>query len=197
MVSPATIHCYEVSAVNSVQIEGSLSSSVCEKSLLPPPDNLAGTVNQSSITLDWAVITGAEQYKLYRDGVDIYIGANPTHADTGLTYGSTYNYTVASMDITGDEGPQSDPISVTTHDQVTAPTLSLVTDSTSFNLNWTTVGPANSYRLYKDTSFLIELQNTLYTDTVDSGITSCYTVSAVDAYDTEGPYSNEECGTGD
>ena len=101
------------------------------------------------------------------------------------------------MDITGDEGPQSDPVSVTTHDQVTAPTLSLVTDSTSFNLNWTTVGPANSYRLYKDTSFLIELQNTLYTDTVDSGITSCYTVSAVDAYDTEGPYSIEECGTGD
>ena len=197
MVSPATIHCYEVSAVNSVQIEGSLSSSVCEKSLLPPPDNLAGTVNQNSITLDWAVVTGAEQYKLYRNGVDIYIGANPTHADTGLTYGSTYNYTIASMDITGDEGPQSDPISVTTHDQVTAPTLSLVTDSTSFNLNWTTVGPANSYRLYKDTSFLIELQNTLYTDTVDSGTTSCYTVSAVDAYDTEGPYSNEECGTGD
>ncbi len=195
LVAPAVIHCYQVSPVNHLQIEGSLSSSVCEKALLPPPDNLSGSANQNSITLNWAIVTGADQYKLYRDGTDIYTGSNPTSQDTGLAYGTTYNFTVSSMDLTGDEGPQSDPLAVSTHEEVTAPTLVLTTDSTLFSLSWTTINVAVLYRIYKDDVFLADVETTTYSDTVAQGMIACYEVSAIDEHGTEGPQSNEECAT--
>jgi len=195
-VTPATIYCYEIAAVNSLNIEGPLSESVCNKALIPAPENLSGIVNQDTITVSWSPVSEASQYRLYRDGVQIYTGAELTYIDSELDYNASYSYTVSCLDNNGDEGPQSGPASITTHPEVTAPVLSLIVSSSEFQLNWTSVQDASAYRVYMDDAFLIEVEDNTHIYTGTASVENCFKVSAVNSFGTEGPLSNQECGTG-
>jgi hypothetical protein len=195
-VTPATIYCYEIAAVNSLNIEGPRSESVCNKALIPAPENLSGIVNQDTITVNWSPVSEASQYRLYRDGEQIYTATELTYVDSDLGYNTSYNYTVSCLDNNGDEGPQSGPASITTHPEVTAPVLSLIVSSSEFQLNWASVQDASAYRVYIDDVFLIEVEDNTHTYTGTASVENCFKVSAVNSFGTEGPLSNQECGTG-
>ena len=182
--------------MNSFNIEGPRSESVCNKALIPAPENLSGIVNQDTITVSWPSVSDASQYRLYRDSGQIYNGTELTYVDSDLDYNTSYSYTVSCLDNNGDEGPQSSPASVTTHPQVTAPVLSLIVSSSEFELNWTSVQNASAYRVYIDDVFLIEVEDNTHTYTGTASVENCFKVSAVNSFGTEGPLSNQECGTG-
>ena len=195
-VTPSTIYCYEISAVNSFNIEGPRSESVCNKALITAPENLSGIVNQDTITVSWSPVSEASQYRLYRDGDQVYTDTELTYVDSDLGYNTSYSYTVSCLDNNGDEGPQSSPVSMTTHPQVTAPVLSLIVSSSEFELNWTSVQNVSAYRVYIDDVFLIEVEENTHTYTGTASVENCFKVSAVNSFGTEGPLSNQECGTG-
>ena len=195
-VIPGVIYCYQISAVNALNIEGPRSESECNKALIPAPENLSGIINQDTITLSWSPVSDASQYRLYRDGEQVYTGTELTYIDSELNYNTSYSYSVSCLDNNGDEGPQSSPVSIATHPEVTAPVLSLNVSSSEFELNWTSVQDAGAYRVYIDDVFLIEVEDNTYTYTGSSGVENCFKISAVNSFDTEGPLSNQECGTG-
>ena len=97
----------------------------------------------------------------------------------------------------GDEGPQSNPLQLTTHVELLAPTLSISSDSTSFTLNWSSVSSATSYKIYvDDLPNSLETENTSYTYEGEIGQQNCFKIRAVNEYGTIGPESNQECATG-
>ena len=196
LVTPGVIYCYQIAAVNTLQIEGPRSESECNKALIPAPLNLNGSASQNTIVLTWSPVTEASQYKLYRNEDQIYLGEEQTFSDTDLEFDTNYSYTVSSLDNNGDEGPQSGPISITTHIQVSAPELSLTLSALEFTLNWSSVQGAASYKIYKNGDFLEETENLTYLFTGELGIENCFTIKAVDNHGTVGPESNQECGTG-
>jgi chitodextrinase len=87
----------------------------------PAPSGLtANAVSASRIDLSWSGSTGAEGYKIYRNGVyysDRFGGT--TFEDINLTANTTYTYKVSAYDSAGNESAQSAPASTTTWDTAT------------------------------------------------------------------------------
>ena len=196
-VVPGTVYCYQVSAYNNLNIEGPLSEQACSKALIPAPENLSGVIDQNNITLSWTGNNQASQYRIYRDGNQVYSGVDANYIDSNLEYNASYSYTVSCLDNNGTEGPISDAITLTTHEIVSAPTLSLSVSFLNFQLNWSSIANVQGYKIYLNDNFLEEVSDVntyLYTGT--DGITGCFEVSAINNYNTEGTRSNEECGTG-
>ena len=196
-ITPGTIYCYQISAVNGQNISGPLSDSECGKALLSPPSNFSGSALQDSITLTWSNNEYAGQYRLYRDGSAIYTGTDLTYIDNELEYNNSYSYTISCLDDIGFEGPQTNPIMVSTHIQLFAPELSLAVDSITFELNWSSVFSATSYKVYVNNSFIIETDTTSYSYNGLSGEEKCFRVNAVNEFGTISPNSNQECATPD
>ena len=189
-------YCYQVSAVNNVGTEGDYSNEECGNPLLPPPHDLTAIIMENNITLSWTTVTNASDYILYRDGNSIYSGNNITFNDSDLEYGATYYYSVSSVSADGAEGPQSNPIPFTTHSLLEAPILTVTAgDSAAISLAWSSVSDSESYRIYKDNSFFLEMVELTYTDSVNSGEYHCYKITAINEHGTEGAESNEECAT--
>ena len=106
------------------------------------------------------------------------------------------NYIIATINTSGESGDATDPLELTTHDEVTAPELSLSVSESTATLNWTSISSADNYRIYQDSSFVQEVDGTTLEIDIGTGSETCFTVTAVDQYDTESDHSNEECGTG-
>jgi len=73
--------------------------------------------------------------------------------------------------------------------------LSLLASENIISLGWDAPNDAESYKIYRDGTFLVEINEQTYDDIVDPGIQYCYTVSAVNSVNLEGPQSSEECET--
>ena len=189
-------HCFIITAINEFGTEGPASNEECGEALFPWPENFSGTVSQNNITLTWSPVTGASSYSLSRDGSEIYNGSDLSYDDNALAYGTTYNYIIATINTSGESGDATDPLELTTHDEVTAPELSLSVSESTATLNWTSISSADNYRIYQDSSFVQEVDGTTLEIDIGTGSETCFTVTAVDQYDTESDHSNEECGTG-
>jgi chitodextrinase len=87
----------------------------------PAPSGLtANAVSASRIDLSWSGSTGAEGYKIYRNGVyysDRFGGT--TFEDISLTANTTYTYRVTAYDSAGNESGQCAPASARTWDTAT------------------------------------------------------------------------------
>ena len=164
--------------------------------VLSAPENFSGTVSQNNITLTWSPVTGASAYSLARDGSEIYNGSDLSYDDNDLEYGTTYNYTILTINSSGENGPASSPLEITINGELIAPVLSLsVTDSIA-TLNWASVETADHYRIYHGGDFMEEVTETTQDINIGTGVEICFTVTAVNEYNTESDHSNEECGTG-
>ena len=195
--SPNTTYCYKIAALNSNGISSPLSESACDKPYIGTPDNFTGLISQNTIQLSWSNVEGASEYNLFRNGTIIYNGSELTFLDDNLNYGTVYNYTISSFDLSGEEGTQSDPIELITHTQLLAPTLSVEADTTSFILNWSSVASATSYKIYvDDLPNTLEIETTTYTFEGEIGVQNCFKIRAVNEHGTIGPESNQECATG-
>ena len=190
-------HCYQISAVNSVGIEGPLSDEECGVPQLPAPESFSAAINDTNVTLVWAVVDNASGYIIYRDNSEIWNGTALTLTDLGLAYNTTYIYNVVAFDLEGTNGTESDPLSVTMPEELIAPDLSLSISGTYGSLNWTSLSTATAYRVHKDSVFIEEVTATNYETELIHGVEACFTVTAINNVGSESAPSNEECGTGD
>ncbi len=82
-----------------------------------PGTPTASNVTETSLTLNWSAATddkGVKNYDVYRGGTKITTVTGTSYGDSGLTKGTTYNYTVTARDTADQTGPASGSLSVTT-----------------------------------------------------------------------------------
>ncbi|MBT3848414.1 MAG: hypothetical protein HOF58_04290, partial [Candidatus Marinimicrobia bacterium] len=190
-------YCYQISAVNSVGIEGPVSEEECGVPQLPAPVSFSATINDTNLTLVWAAVDNASGYILYRDNTEIWNGTALTSTDVGLTYNTTYIYNVVAFDLDGTNGTESDPLSVTMPEELIAPILSIYVLGTDGSLSWTSLSSATAYRVHQDSVFIEEVTTTNYETELIHGVETCFTVTAINDVGSESDSSNEVCGTGD
>lgn len=86
-----------------------------EPGTLPAPGGLAVTgTTDDTVTLGWNTVEGAVSYVVYRGGTNVGTSETASFTDTGLAAGTSYTYTVASVDAEGRNGPASNPVTATT-----------------------------------------------------------------------------------
>ena len=90
---------------------------------IPAPTNLTATsVSTSQVNLQWTASVYTKRtdmvagYFVYRSGEKIAsVSVSTTlYADTGLTAGTAYSYTVAAYDLSGDTSVMSEPATAVT-----------------------------------------------------------------------------------
>ncbi|MFJ9073929.1 glycosyl hydrolase family 18 protein [Streptomyces sp. NPDC102278] len=89
-----------------------------------PGTPTATGVTDTSLTLNWAAATddkGIKNYDVHRGGSKIATVTGTSFADSGLTKGTTYAYTVTARDSADQSGPASGSLSVTTTGGGTGP----------------------------------------------------------------------------
>ncbi|MER0448292.1 glycoside hydrolase family 18 chitinase [Streptomyces sp. Edi4] len=103
-----------------------LNGGSCDGSSTPPtgdnPPSAPGTPTASNVTdtgvsLSWSAATddkGVKNYDVYRGSAKIATVTGTTYADSGLTKGTTYTYSVTARDTADQTGPASGTVTVTT-----------------------------------------------------------------------------------
>ncbi|MGW6408197.1 glycosyl hydrolase family 18 protein [Streptomyces vinaceus] len=89
-----------------------------------PGTPTASGVTDTSLTIGWAAATddkGVKNYDVYRGGAKIATVTGTSYADSGLTKGTTYTYSVIARDTADQTGPASGSVSVTTTGGGTTP----------------------------------------------------------------------------
>ena len=158
-----------------------------------PANLVASAASSSQVNLTWSASTdnvGVAGYVVKRNGVIIAQPATTSYSSTGLGANTTYLYTVAAKDTSGNVSAYSTAVNVTTPADTQAPTtptaLTAVTaSSTKVNLNWTAstdnVG-VTGYAIYRGSTQIGTSTSPSYIDTtVTAGNTYSYTVKAYDA----------------
>ncbi|MGW1765293.1 glycoside hydrolase family 18 chitinase [Streptomyces sp. NPDC002073] len=82
-----------------------------------PGTPTASNVGDTALTLNWAAATddkGIKNYDVYRGSAKIATVTGTAYADSGLTKGTTYTYSVTARDTADQTGPSSGSLSVTT-----------------------------------------------------------------------------------
>ena len=157
-------------------------------------NNLTLLATENTISLSWDAPYDAESYKVYKNG-NFFTETNEQFLDDVVVPGTEFCYTVSAVNIVNLEGPQSTEVCETSL-YPPSPTLSLSIDGSLANLTWTSVSTAESYRLYQDNVFIIELAVLNHTLDIGTGSNTCFKVTSVNSIGTESLVSNEECGEG-
>lgn len=146
----------------------------------------------SGVKVDWAKVTGASGYKVYRktgsSGWE-YLGKTSssvlTFTDSTAKSGKTYSYTVRAYSGSINGAYNKTGVSVK---YLAAPSASIKVNATSVSLSWKTVGGAKEYAVYrkadgeKSWTKLATTTKLSYTDKkVTSGKTYSYAVKAVNS----------------
>ncbi|MGW0901614.1 cellulose binding domain-containing protein, partial [Streptomyces goshikiensis] len=79
-----------------------------------PGTPTASNVTETSLTLNWSAATddkGVKNYDVYRGGTKLTTVTGTSYGDSGLTKGTTYNYTVTARDTVDQTGPSSGSLS--------------------------------------------------------------------------------------
>ena len=108
-------------------------------STLPAPTGVATSgATASSMVISWASVTGAAGYYVYRNGTKVNTTAatGTSYTDTGLAAGTTYSWTVTTVDASGAESAASAAATGTT-------TGVAATCTTASNYAHTTAGRAH------------------------------------------------------
>ena len=160
---------------------------------VPTGLKVTGTSN-FTVSLSWTASTDSAAavagYDIYRNGVQVGVSSTTSYQDTGLVAATTYTYTVAAYDASGNTSAQSSSVSATTLASTTPPTVPsgvVVSNATSESLTVTWTASTDSagvtgYHVYRNGTLLATVTGTIYLDTaLTSNTTYAYTVSAFDA----------------
>lgn len=117
------------------------------------PTNLAAVVASSTeIDLSWTASTdnvAVANYQVFRGGVLIASPATTTYADTGLTPGTSYSYTVLAVDTSSNASAQTSPVATSTIALAVISNISSGTPTTTAaTITWTTDQNSNSQVVY-------------------------------------------------
>ena len=106
----------------------------------------ATAISSTQINVSWSAVTGANRYRVYRDGATAQVGADVTGttlADTGLPPSSTHTYRVRSVDAAGNESPLSTAVGTATT-RAAAGTPAAVVSPTSLRFGNVRVGTSRT-----------------------------------------------------
>jgi len=155
-LSSGTTYYYKVAAYNSGGT-GNLSSYAYATTLLDVPTSVTATAtSESSITVNWKLVTGAIGYYIYRSTTagDIYtwVGTSETtsYIDNSLSVNTRYYYKVAAYNNVG-TGNQSNYASATLLNAPTGITATAASES-SITVSWESVTGATGYYIYRSTT---------------------------------------------
>jgi chitodextrinase len=143
-LTPATFYQYNVAAYD---VAGNASAKSQTASIMTDPDSnqdtvapskptgLTATANSTSqISLAWIASTdnvAVIGYKIYRGGVQIGTSTGTSFQNPGLSPGTTYSFTVAAYDPSGNTSQQSSPASATTASPPTTTTTTTLPPTTT------------------------------------------------------------------
>ena len=197
-LSSATTYSYTVSAgdaANNISPESAIVSATTTDATPPSvPGGLVATVAGAvTINLTWTASTdnvSVTGYIVKRNGTQVAATTTTSYADTGLSSGTAYSYTVAARDAAGNVSTDSASASATTIDTI-APTVpaglmaTAVAGATTINLAWSAstdnVG-VTGYIVKRNGTQVATPTATSYADTgLSSATTYSYTVAARDA----------------
>ncbi len=109
-----------------------LNGGSCDGTSNPPGDTppsapgtpTASNVTDTGVSLSWTAATddkGVKNYDVFRGSAKIATVTGTSYADSGLTKGTTYTYSVTARDTADQTGPSSGSVSVTTTGGGTGP----------------------------------------------------------------------------
>lgn len=187
---------YEVRARDLAGNTTGATAAVGNPDIIPPsvPANVqASATGPTSVTVSWDPSSdnvGVTTYTVSRDGQPVATTSDTTYVDTGLTPGSTHQYTVSAADADGNNSAFSQPATATTDPDGSPPSVpsGLVVDAvtaSSVSLSWGAstddVGVVR-YEVLRDGVLLGSTPLTSFVDTtVAAESTYSYVVRAVDA----------------
>ncbi len=141
-----TAYTYHIESHNDVSTTSDRSADLDVTTLIEPPRLVAGEITTTSVELTWDAVAGANDYVLYRDGVNIALVTGTTHKVTGLAAGTEYSFTAESRHLNFLTSPLSSPLSVRTVPDTPALRVTGTTFDT-ITLSWSPVNGAASYTL--------------------------------------------------
>lgn len=191
----ATSYLYYIQSIESDSTFGEASSieSVTTHTQLTAPD-LSVSISGITATLNWTSVETATSYRIIHNGN--FHGEVTALTETIETNSGVEScFVVLAINEHGTEGPASALGCAT--GSFSAPELGLSVSGTTASLSWSSVESAETYRVYKDDSFLVEQTSLSLDDDIGTGTEVCFTVKAVNIFGTESPTSNQECGTGE
>ena len=208
-LTSGTGYTYKVKAVNAVGDSGYSTPASGTTTGLKPPDWIdVHNPSDSSMQVSWSTVAGAVSYKLYRD-IDSgfpsatvrYSGSDTWFTDTGLSPNTTYYYRVKAVDSGAGESTYSETESNRTWSIAGSPPgtpaslwIYHTTESSLF-LAWSSVGGANSYRLYRGPAIAYDGPSTSFRDEgLTPSTTYSYKISALNSAG-ESTLSSEVVGT--
>ncbi|MCW1926476.1 putative Ig domain-containing protein [Luteolibacter arcticus] len=113
-LTPGTTYSYTVSALNT---DGASSQSVAATVTTPntpgTPTGLRATRGTDQVSLQWNSVSGAIEYVIFRNGTEIDTSTTTTYIDTDIEPATTYRYSVASTNASGDSAKSAE-VAVTT-----------------------------------------------------------------------------------
>jgi chitodextrinase len=207
---PATVYTYTIVAIDSSGNESAPSAPGTATTQAPdtqPPSvpviTAIAAMSTSQINLAWSVSTDDTRvagYQVFRDGVKVGSPGAAMFADTGLTPGTTYSYTIRAVDAAGNESAFSAPRTAATHEppDKTPPSTPAIESATAVSptqivLKWSAATDNKSvagYYIYRDGAKVMTIGGTAW---MESGLTPSttyrYTVVAVDASGNVSPQS--------
>lgn len=217
-LTPETSYDYRVQACLSnygcsayVYLNGVLTTALADISPPTPPSVHATPYLSTQVNL---YVTGATDnvgvvgYKIFRNNTYLTTIASTTYADTNLTPGTSYAYSVSAVDAAGNVSPQSAVVNaVTGNDTATSTTANADTtppsppssisatpfSSTRVDLKWSgasdNIGVVG-YKIFRNGTYYMGIISSSYADNNVSPDTAyVYYVKAVDAAGNESPSS--------
>ena len=134
-----------------------------------------------NVNLTWNASANAKNYKVYRNGVLATTTTNTTFADTGLTVSTSYTYTVAASNDSGDSAVATLVTGSSGSCIAVAPVITVTTDTTCGGriiISWSAVPTATSYKIFRNGTLIATTTSLVYTDT-GLTVSTSYTYTVV------------------
>ena len=161
--------------------KASFSATVSNECLAP--SNLTATaLDESSIQLSWEASATAKEYQILRDNKMITTVKTTSYTDKKLDDNTKYCYIVKSVCDAGTSEPSNEACATTEKTPCVKPEEleAEAIDAYSISLSWEDMSCADSYKVYRDGSFLESVDDNKYVDTdLDPDTEYCYTVKSV------------------
>jgi fibronectin type 3 domain-containing protein len=148
------------------------------------PAAVVASPGDSQVILSWAAPSGADAYKVYRNGTLVTSTAitATTFTDSGLTNGTTYSYYVVAFKQNSAPSAASGTVTATPQAaSVGTPTgLAATAGDAQISLTWNASAGATSYQILRNGTQVGTSASASYTDTaLTNGTAYTYTVKAV------------------
>jgi fibronectin type 3 domain-containing protein len=179
-----TAYTYYVTAMGTTESAPSTSVTVTPVAITPAvPTGLVPTSGNAQVSLSWTAAANAQSYRVYRGGTLVGSPSTTNFIDTGLTNGTSYTYTVVSVNGSAVSAASAGVSSTPMAPAPGAPTNLVGTPgNNSATLTWTAVANATSYKVYRGGVLLASPTTTTYLDsTALNGTPYSYWVTAVTA----------------